>query len=319
MSDCLTIFFDVLKSKRKGFCAQLDSLAQTMTRWDRQRFFSAGSDPNMPRLIWHDGITSITQMPAKHKVGLMLTIVILSQMEAGRELLVPALADEGESHHAATARYYKMVYVFQMMLSYWSWLKKESYWERGDNESLLEAKAAIRRMLVDLSALWPRLTGNKWAKPKFHEQLHVPDDIERNGAPINTNSGLAEHNHISNVKRPARNTQRRRAVFDRQIAERISETYIIDTAYQRMTFDYNAAFGIHDNSDPGMKHGIPPHASTFLYTIEFGPTGQVCRVTAAHDVVAQPLMSLDVAGALLETYHITQEMCAPRRQIRLKV
>ena len=41
----------------------------------------------------------------------------------------------------------------------------------------------------------------------MHEQLHVPDDIERNGAPQGSHTGPTEHNHIRLVKQPAKGTQ----------------------------------------------------------------------------------------------------------------
>jgi hypothetical protein len=90
-------------------------------------------------------------------------------------------------------------------------------------------------MLRDLQKLWPRQSGQGWEKPKNHEQLHVPDDIERNGAVQNYHTGPTEHNHIFHVKRLARATQRRRETLDQQIANRASESYVIDYAYQRMT------------------------------------------------------------------------------------
>jgi hypothetical protein len=44
------------------------------------------------------------------------------------------------------------------------------------------ARAAIRTMLWDLLRLWPHKAGQGWEKAQNHEQLHVPDDIDRNGA-----------------------------------------------------------------------------------------------------------------------------------------
>jgi hypothetical protein len=38
-------------------------------------------------------------------------------------------------------------------------------------------------MLHELIRLWPRVRGQRWEKAKIHQQLHVPDDIERSGAP----------------------------------------------------------------------------------------------------------------------------------------
>ena len=73
---------------------------------------------------------------------------------------------------------------------------------------------------------------------KFHEQLHVPDDIERNGAPINTHTGPTEHNHIIFIKNPARRTQRRQANLDKSIANRFAENYIINAAYDAIERPY---------------------------------------------------------------------------------
>jgi hypothetical protein len=94
-------------------------------------------------------------------------------------------------------------------------------------------------MLRELIRLWPRVRGQGWEKAKIHEQLHVPDDIERNGAPQGSHTGPTEHNHIRLVKRPAKGMQQRAVVFDRQLGQRVSDGYIIDMAYQRMATPYD--------------------------------------------------------------------------------
>ena len=94
-------------------------------------------------------------------------------------------------------------------------------------------------MLRELMRLWPRVRGQGWEKAKIHEQLHVPDDIERNGAPQGSHTGPTEHNHIRLVKRPAKGTQQRAEVFDRQLGQRVSDAYIVDMAYQRMATPYD--------------------------------------------------------------------------------
>jgi hypothetical protein len=64
-------------------------------------------------------------------------------------------------------------------------------------------------MLREPICLWPCVRGNGWEKAKIDEQFHVPDDIERKGAPQGSHTGLTEHNHIQLVKRPAKGTQLR--------------------------------------------------------------------------------------------------------------
>jgi hypothetical protein len=110
---------------------------------------------------------------------------------------------------------------FQMMLAYWVWLKKETYWVCG---YVLSRKGARRtRELVAQPSkhaaglafgLVNQVKVEK-AKPKNHEQLHVPDDNERNGAIQKYHTGPTEHNHIFLVKRLAHATQRGRETLER--------------------------------------------------------------------------------------------------------
>ena len=122
-----------------------------------------------------------------------------------------------------------------MLLSYWVWLKRDTYWPIENRNAKEAARTSIRVMLQNLIQLWPRVKGQGWEKAKIHEQLHVPDDIHRNGAPQGSHTGPTEHNHIRLVKRPAKGTQQRAEVFDRQLGQRVSDSYIVDMAYQRMT------------------------------------------------------------------------------------
>ncbi len=222
--DCVSILFSEEMSSRQK--RDLDNLVRRLTILPRQRFASSGAEPLMPRLLWKDGVTSLTELSAKYKIGIMFTIVIVSLQDAGKILLEEVLG--------SNERLNDMRQVFQMMLAYWVWLKKESYWVRGDHVARDGARTAISTMLRDLASFWPRTKGQGWEKAKNHEQLHVPDDIDRNGACQNYHTGPTEHNHIFHVKRLARATQRRRESLDEQIAKRASESYVIDYAYQRM-------------------------------------------------------------------------------------
>jgi hypothetical protein len=205
---------------------ELDFLVRRLAHIPRQRYASSGAERLMPRLLWKDGITSLSELTAKYKVGTMFTIVTVSLQDEGKSLFEDVLG--------SNARLNDMRQVFQMMLAYWVWLKKETHWVRGDVLSREGARTAIRTMLRELQHLWPRSSGQCWEKAKTHEQLHVPDDIERNCAVHNYHTGPTEHNHIFHVKCLARATQRRRETLNQQIADRASESYVIDYAYQRM-------------------------------------------------------------------------------------
>jgi hypothetical protein len=180
----------------------------------------------MPRLLWKDGTTSLSEITSKYKVSIMFTIVTVSLQDEGKSLFEDVLGSKERLNDIGQ--------VFQMMLAYWVWLKKETYWVHGDVLSREGARTAIRTMLRDLQQLWPHSSGQGWEKPKTHKQLHVPDDIKRNGAVQNYYTGPTEDNHIFHVKRLACATQRRREFLDQQIANRASRSYVIDYAYQRM-------------------------------------------------------------------------------------
>jgi hypothetical protein len=85
------------------------------------------------------------------KVGIMFTIVTVSLQDKGKMLLEEVL---GSNKHLNNIRQ-----VFQMMLAYWVWLKKETYWVHGNVVSCEGAHTAIRTMLQDLLRLWPHKVG----------------------------------------------------------------------------------------------------------------------------------------------------------------
>ena len=123
---------------------------------------------------------------------------------------------------------------FQMLLCYWVWLKEDSFWDRKDYDQMHQATNAIRQMLSKILSLCPRDAGQGWNLTKFHEQLHVPDDIYCNGSPRASHSGPVEHNHIQMVKRPSQRTQKWRTNLDKQLAIRLYESVLANAAVGRM-------------------------------------------------------------------------------------
>ena len=79
----------------------------------------------MPRLLFKDGCTSLTNITKTYKVGIMLTLIVISLMGDGKEVLEKAFASNG--HKNCGYHLNNMQYVFAMLLAYWSWLKKYKY------------------------------------------------------------------------------------------------------------------------------------------------------------------------------------------------
>ncbi len=60
----------------------------------------------------------------------------------------------------------------------------------------------------------------------------MAENIELYGAHRNVHTGPQEHNHIDNVKRPGRRSQKRKALFDLQISDRLVDRLVIDYTHQ---------------------------------------------------------------------------------------
>ena len=64
----------------------MDKLAKQLGLLDPQHYLTAGSEPLMPRLRWSDGISSLSDLEAKYRDGIMLTIVVLTLQDDGLAL-----------------------------------------------------------------------------------------------------------------------------------------------------------------------------------------------------------------------------------------
>jgi hypothetical protein len=155
-------------------------------------------------------------------------------------------------------------------------------------------------MLRELIRLWPRVRGDGWEKAKIHEQLHVPDDIEQKGAPQGSHMGPTEHNHIRLVKRPAKGTQQRTNVFDRQLGQRVSDAYIVDMAYQRMTTNYDQPS--QSLSSLVQTTGLSPQASKGLLYIENNPAQPCFCPCALGSNAKEGHFSLEMLEFLVQHY-----------------
>ena len=107
-------------------------------------------------------------------------------------------------------QFVNLLFVFEMMLCYREWLKKDNYLKKSDDLAFWNAKKAIEKLLKSIITLFPRSTRQNWEVAKVHEQLHVAQNIKYFGAHQNVHTGPQEHNHIANTKKPSKLVQRRK-------------------------------------------------------------------------------------------------------------
>ena len=245
-------------------CVILDYLVQKMSEMDRQRFASSGAVDDYPRLLWKNGVSNLKDLDAKYRVGILFTFVMVAMTKEGKEFLDPILKERTND----------IIEILEMVLCYWKWLKKESYWKIGDHAAKNAAKEAIRKMLRKIIRLLNRKKGQGWNLPKFHEQLHVPDDIHRNGPPSATNTQPTEHNHIEIVKNNYNNTQKRKLELDKQLGDRLAEGYKIDLVHKLI----HQTVG---EKSPSKFTGFPRNASSCVMDLVKGEIVYHCNETIA--------------------------------------
>ena len=205
--------------------AKMDEIVMHFLEMPRQHLMTANSNSDFPRLLWKNGISTLTDITADHKVGMLLTFVVASLTTKGQKLLVTAFGTQKQVKSVQTA--------FQKLLAYRSWLRKSEFWKVDNSKGKENAKKAIQKCLGYLQKHFPREEGQGWNIPKFHEQLHVPDDISRNGPPATTYTGVVEHQHVI-AKQHAERTRKNRHSLDKELGARQFETVVINDAHAIM-------------------------------------------------------------------------------------
>ena len=73
---------------------KLDEIVKAFTEMPRQHLMTANSNSDFPRLIWKNGISTLTDITADYKVGMLLTFVVVSLTADGSKLLATAFGTQ---------------------------------------------------------------------------------------------------------------------------------------------------------------------------------------------------------------------------------
>ena len=149
-----------------------------------------------------------------------------------------------------------MINVFEKLLCFDAWTRKAAYWNMNDTEAPIRAKLAIQNLLKLLQEKVPRKDGQAWRLAKFHEMLHLVDEIMKYGALREYAADRPEHNHIAKAKRPGRRAQKRHKTFERQTATRLADTLIINRVFE-LNQTSDCSFLVDDESDSDSDPDVP--------------------------------------------------------------
>lgn len=214
-----TVTFLVLENVPASKKAALDSLAINFHKNHRQTYRKA-----YPSTDFSSGITNLTKISAAERLGLVFLFVILSQYDEGWQILESTLK-------TALA---PVIQVFEALLCFDAWLGKPIFWlKQNEIEAKRIAQASIRRLLEMCHENIPSEKQHPWKFPKFHELLHIVDDISRFGAPTNYSAQRPESLLIAAAKQPGRRAQKRHqgSTYELQAAQRLADSLLIDVLY----------------------------------------------------------------------------------------
>ena len=210
----LSSFFELLKSSKTAIFEK--AAIEMSTQCKRQ------SDRSFPRISLKKGASSITYMTAREQTG-MLFVCCLTLCYKG---VIESLAETTET--ALLARLYDFRNLFKELLFFEYWVESEFHSRQFVTDT--QCIGYIQNFMRFYKSTIDRSQGNGLKIPKFHQLLHLPRYILKFGSPKNFNSGRMEALHIPLAKRPAKTAQKRKSVYEIQVALRISERNLVTRA-----------------------------------------------------------------------------------------
>lgn len=113
----------------------------------------------------------------------------------------------------------------ETLLQWERWLRSDTM----EMRHVRKAREKHRFIMYLIKKVAERRKGMEFKITKFHQILHMADDIVNFGVPMETDTGANESGHKA-TKKAARLTQRNEQTFDKQVAIRLEEVYLIEMA-----------------------------------------------------------------------------------------
>ena len=247
-------------------------LLQVIERYAKRigRRLSHQSDRSLPRTYFPTGVTSGTKLSAHELPGVCLVLLIMCKMESTRELISKKFGGYTDS------RLKRWVKLFELMLSWRWWMKKEVL---PKNEVLLSV-TAIQQFCIYFKNVVNRQEGQGMKIIKFHLSMHIPENILDFGVTANVDTGPAESNHKKNAKQPCRLTQQRAEHIELQTARRYFENVVTD--YAGAALDKNTTV-LHSLMPTNQRLNPNLLGSRFRISLELEPESGIPTIRTVWD------------------------------------
>ena len=158
----------------------------------------------------------------------------------------------------------------KLYLAYEKWLHCDN-----DVSDVRNTKYAVSELVDMLKHNFPRNKKQGWKLVKMHALAKMPRYVEMYGNASSFYGGIGEHNLITFVKKPGRNTQRRPASFTPQLAMRNFETSCFEKAYDVVCDDIpllQSNITSENDASSSDEEGVSKiwKSATGEYTLTFG-------------------------------------------------
>jgi Plavaka transposase len=182
------------------------------------------SDRSLPRTYFNSKYMSVTRKNGHEMAGMLLVYLVIFSSTEGLSKIDVELGND---------RCAAYIHVFELLLMLESFCKQETHVRKD----VLIAKNGISLVMNTIKEVLNRTDGCGMKIIKFHLMKHFPEDILRFGSMKNFDSSIGERNHCTEVKDPAKHTQRRKENFEEQTAKRYIENIAISIAETQFTKD----------------------------------------------------------------------------------
>ena len=177
------------------------------------------SETDHPRTKFSQHFSKGSKLSGHERQGVVLDLLLVSLSDRGRQILLRERTVDG-------CRLFDFVQLFEIMMGFEEFLKKKEIPMRAVRRIHKNMKALIH--LFKMTVM--RKTGMGHNLIKLHLLLHLADNIQMFGPPMQWNSGPSESHHITETKGIGRRTQQRSDTFVEQTCRRYTEVSIVRRA-----------------------------------------------------------------------------------------
>jgi hypothetical protein len=196
------VFSDAYRSRFESLCKKYGKI------------LSHQSDRNLPRTYFNTEYTTITRKNGHEMAGLIIVFLLVMLSDEGTNSLDTQLGADRCSAY---------IHTLELLLQLENFCKLKEHTVKN----LKTMKKGMPYIMDELKQVLNRQQGCGMNFVKFHLMRHYVEDIVRFGSMCNYDSAIGERNHMTEVKDPARHTQRRKHCFEKQTAKRYVENITI--------------------------------------------------------------------------------------------